>query len=108
MSRQQYHCNECYRPSFKDRTLHNACAKGNLAVVEFLIGVGWDIEENSSYSLNRDEDGTIERPLYLACEHGHISVVQFLVEKGAQMNYASYCDKIALRIQLLSQLRTAT
>ena len=56
--------------------LHAAANEGHLAVVQFLVEKGADV--------NSDHDGWT--PLYMATGHGHLAVVQFLVEKGADIH----------------------
>ncbi|PQE26447.1 Ankyrin repeat-containing domain protein [Rutstroemia sp. NJR-2017a BBW] len=63
----------------KGRTaLYFACQKGNIALVELLLGKGADVGGKSS-------EWNI--PLYLACKRGYNSIVKVLLENGAKPNY---------------------
>lgn len=68
-------------------TLEQAAGQGNLKIVEFLIGVGADI--------NCDETGNgNSSPLHMACAYGHLEVVKMLLKNGANPNLKSKDGKL--------------
>jgi len=60
-----------------------ACVRGDLAIVEYLIEKGANINERCS--VTRDETEYTYSPLYAACQKGHLPVVKLLLGKGARL-----------------------
>lgn len=60
-----------------DTPLHEACIKGDLKRVKWLIDQGHEVNP-------RDNAGWI--PLHEACNHGHFEIAEYLIEHGADVN----------------------
>lgn len=60
---------------------HNACARGNIAIVESLVDAGADI------NLQDNRDGVA--PIAKACANGRIQVVEFLLSRGCKLDVST-------------------
>lgn len=61
--------------------LHDACAGGNVEVVEWLIGKGFDLNTINIYGAT---------PLFEATYHNHVEVVKLLQIRGAKLKVPNY------------------
>jgi ankyrin repeat protein len=58
-----------------DKAIINACLKGHLTVVQYLVERGANVRAS--------EGGQEDTPLFYACDRGHLNVVQYLLRHGA-------------------------
>jgi ankyrin repeat protein len=63
---------------FERERLHRAAADGDLAEVQRLVALGYDV--------NAFDDGTDMTPLHYAAEHEHYQVMRYLLSAGANIN----------------------
>jgi len=66
-------------PDVSGRPLHQAAAKGQLIVAQFLLANGADIEAKNLSWENKTA-------LHIAAAAGHKAMVEFLLKKGANVN----------------------
>jgi len=63
---EQYHCDPESRDKDGDTLLHEACCKGHLDVVRYLVS-----ERGCSTACENKHGNT---PLYVACRDGHLAI----------------------------------
>ena len=68
--------------------LHYASEKGHLAIVQFLLSNGVDVDAGDSHNLT---------PLMLASIKGHVAVVEALLDKGADANHRNIHNRTPLQ-----------
>ncbi|KAJ8004071.1 hypothetical protein DPEC_G00154980 [Dallia pectoralis] len=82
-------CDVNHRDNAGYCALHEACARGWLAIAQHLVEHGADINCSA-------QDGT--RPLHDAVENDHLEVVRLLLSYGADPNLATYSGRSLLRM----------